>query len=345
MNKPSFDGLDRGHRIPNNENSPLAESHSRNFQNKDKKKPAVGGQAVIEGVMMRSPFAVATAVRNPAGDIVVDRFSFISLSKKNKFWGLPILRGAVALTEAMYLGVKTLNWSAAIAAEEDGQPAKSLSFKEKAISALTMVVAFGAGMGIFMYIPYLTAGIIRDASGSQFLFHAVAGTIRIGLFLLYLYLISLWKEIGRVFEYHGAEHKSIFAFEITGKADAKKAAEYPRLHPRCGTSFLLITAVIVIFLFAILDSILVPLIGEYSSPLHRLAIHLPFIPLVAGVSYEVLKFSGEKRENWIWKQLIKPGLWLQHITTKEPDESQLEVAVAALESSLNPDFQPKSGAE
>ena len=345
MNKPSFDGLDRDHRTTKNENSQLAESHSRNFQSKDKKKPAVGGQAVIEGVMMRSPFAVATAVRNPAGDIVIDKFPFVSLSKKSKFWGLPILRGAVALGEAMYLGVKTLNWSASIAAEEDGQAAKPLSFKEKLISVLTMIFAFGAGMGIFMYIPYLTAGFIRDASGSQFLFHAVAGAIRIGLFLLYLYLISLWSEIRRVFEYHGAEHKSIFAFEITGEADVNKAAEYPRLHPRCGTSFLLITAVIVIFLFAILDSILVPLIGEFSSPLHRLAIHLPFIPLVAGVSYEVLRFSGEKRENRLWKQLIKPGLWLQHITTREPDASQLEVAVAALESSLNPDFQPKADVE
>ena len=299
----------------------------------------VGGQAVIEGVMMRSPFAVATAVRNPAGDIVVDKFPFVSLSRRNKFWGLPILRGAVALGEAMYLGVKTLNWSASIAAEEDGGEAKPLSFWEKVMSVVTMIVAFAAGMGIFMYIPYLTAGVIRDASGSQFLFHAVAGGIRIVLFLLYLYLISLWKEIRRVFEYHGAEHKSIFAFEITGKADSEKAAQYPRFHPRCGTSFLLITAVIVIFLFAILDSILVPLIGEFKSPLHRLALHLPFIPLVAGISYEVLRLSGEKRENWLWKQLIKPGVWLQHITTKEPDESQIEVAVAALENSLNPEFQ------
>ena len=306
----------------------------KNKSSKDKK-ITVGGQAVIEGVMMRSPYAVATAVRNPEGDIIVNSFPFISLSKKSKIWGLPILRGAVSLGEALYLGIKTLNWSAEIAAGNDEKEKKrGNGLMQKLFSVLTTVFALALGVGIFMYIPYFVTGLVKQSSGSQLLFHAVAGSIRIILFLAYLYLISLWKEIRRVFEYHGAEHKSIFAFEKTGEASAESAAEYSRFHPRCGTSFLLITAIVIIFLFAILDSLLVPLIGEFKSPLHRLVIHLPFIPLVAGISYEVLRMSGEKQENKIWRQLIKPGLWLQKITTKEPDASQVEVAVKALQRSL-----------
>ena len=306
----------------------------KNKSSKDKK-ITVGGQAVIEGVMMRSPYAVATAVRNPEGDIIVNSFPFISLSKKSKIWGLPILRGAVSLGEALYLGIKTLNWSAEIAAGNDEKEKKrGNGLMQKLFSVLTTVFALALGVGIFMYIPYFVTGLVKQSSGSQLLFHAVAGSIRIILFLAYLYLISLWKEIRRVFEYHGAEHKSIFAFEKTGEASAESAAEYSRFHPRCGTSFLLITAIVIIFLFAILDSLLVPLIGEFKSPLHRLVIHLPFIPLVAGISYEVLRMSGEKQENKIWSQLIKPGLWLQKITTKEPDASQVEVAVKALQRSL-----------
>ena len=299
------------------------------------KKITVGGQAVIEGVMMRSPYAVATAVRNPDGDIIVESFPFISLSKKSKIWGFPVLRGAVSLGEALYLGIKTLNWSADIAAGDDEKEKdRKNGFMQKLISVLTTMFALALGVGIFMYIPYFVSGLVKESSSSQFIFHSVAGSIRIILFLTYLYLISLWKEIRRVFEYHGAEHKSIFAFEKTGEASAESAAQYSRFHPRCGTSFLLITAIIIIFLFAILDSLLVPIIGEFKSPLHRLAIHLPFIPLVAGISYEVLRMSGEKRENKIWGQLIKPGLWLQKITTKEPDSSQVEVAVAALKRSM-----------
>lgn len=300
------------------------------------KRPNVGGQAVIEGVMMRSPAAVATAVRAPNGEIVIDSFPFVSLTKRSKFWGLPVIRGAVNLGEALYLGVKTLNWSASIAAREDGKEAAPESFKDKLLGALSMIFAFAVGIGVFLYLPYLVSGFFKNVSGSQFWFHAVAGSVRIILFLLYLYFISMWKEIRRVFEYHGAEHKSIFAFEKTGKAEAEIAAEYSRFHPRCGTSFLLITAVIIIFLFAILDSIIVPLFGDYANPLHRLLAHLPFIPVVAGISYEILKLSGEKRENRLWKKLILPGLWLQHITTKEPDASQIEVAAAALNKSLEP---------
>ena len=296
---------------------------------------AMGGQAVIEGIMMRSPSAVATAVRKPDGKIVIDSFPFRSLTKRKRILGWPIIRGAVSLGEALYLGIKTLNWSAAIAAEsEDGGDAEN-SLMDKIISALSILAAVAAGLGIFMLIPYWVTGLVRESGGSQFLFHIVAGLIRIVIFLLYLYVISMWKEIRRVFEYHGAEHKSIFAYEKNGEVDVESARGESRFHPRCGTSFLLITAIVVIFLFAILDSLLIPVIGQYKTPVHRLLIHLPFIPLVAGVAYEILKISGRKRESRVWKLLIKPGLWLQHITTREPSDEQVEVAVAAIEASLS----------
>lgn len=302
----------------------------------------VGGQAVIEGVMMRSPHTVATAVRKPDGRILVDSFPYITLTKRYKILGFPVIRGAVNLGEALYLGIKTLNWSAAEAVEAEkggGKDSGRAAVWDKLLSVLTIVLSIAAAVGVFMLIPYWSAGIMRDASGSQFLFHAVAGFIRIVLFLLYLYLISLWSEIRRVFEYHGAEHKSIFAYESSGETNVEAARENVRFHPRCGTSFILITAVVIIFIFAIIDSLLIPIIGEYHSPFHRLLVHLPFIPLVAGLSYEVLKLSGEKADSKLWGYFIKPGLWLQHITTREPDESQIEVAVAALKSSLDGDAQ------
>jgi uncharacterized protein YqhQ len=300
-----------------------------------RKNGSVGGQAVIEGVMMRSPHTVATAVRKPAGDIVVESFPFISISKKyKKTFGLPVIRGAVSLGEALYLGIKTLNWSAAIASDETDEPKKE-SFWDKLLSIFSIVFSLAAGMGIFMFIPYWTAGLVREADGSQFLFHAAAGVIRIIIFLMYLYLISLWKEIRRVFEYHGAEHKSIFAFEKSGAAEVGAALKQSRFHPRCGTSFLLITAIVVIFLFAVIDTLLIPIIGEYKTPFHRMLVHLPFIPIVAGIAYEILKVSGKKVDKKPWNMMVKPGLWLQHITTKEPTEDQLEVAICALNASLN----------
>ncbi|MBC8204573.1 MAG: DUF1385 domain-containing protein, partial [FCB group bacterium] len=297
---------------------------------------SVGGQAVIEGVMMRSPVAVATAVRKSDGSISINHFLYKSLTKRKKFWGLPVIRGAVSLVEALYLGIKTLNWSAEEASEEEETKKKS-RLRDTLLSALSIIIALAGGLALFMLLPYWVTGLIRDAGGSQFIFHAAAGLIRIILFLLYLLVISRWKEIARVFQYHGAEHKSIFAFEREGEVSVESAKRYSRFHPRCGTSFLLITAIIVIFLFAVIDSIIVPVFGEYRSPLHRLLAHLPFIPLVAGVAYEILKLSGKKQEQGIWRHLIKPGLWLQHITTNEPDEKQLEVAAAALKASLRTD--------
>lgn len=295
----------------------------------------VGGQAVIEGVMMRSPYAVATAVRKPDGEIEVDAFPFISLTKRSKLLGFPVIRGAVNLGEAMYLGVKTLNWSAA-AAVEDGKKteADSSQLWNKLLSFLSILVAIIFAAGLFMLLPYWGAGIIRDASGSQIAFHAVAGTMRILIFLLYLYAISWLKDMRRIFQYHGAEHKTIFSFEKTGEIEVQSASAESRFHPRCGTSFLLITAIVVIFLFAVLDSLLIPIIGNYKSPLHRLLVHLPFIPLIAGLSYEVLKFSGKNSDNRILGLLIKPGLWLQHLTTREPGEAQLEVAAEAIKAAL-----------
>lgn len=302
---------------------------------KDKESLAIGGQAVIEGIMIRSAGKVATAVRRKNGEIEIDSYPYVSLTKRNKWMGKLIIRGAVSLGEAMYIGVKALNWSAEKFAEDEGNGEhRAEKWYDKIVSVVSILVAFALGLGLFMLLPYYISGIIRDAGGSQLAFHAVAGFIRISIFLLYLYVISLWKDVQRVFEYHGAEHKNIFAYEKSGKVDFKAAAAESRFHPRCGTSFLLITAIVVIFVFAVLDSILIPFIGEYKSALHRFLVHIPFIPLVAGISYEVLKYSGKKISNRFWGTMVKPGLWLQRITTREPDEQQLQVGASAIKASL-----------
>ena len=302
----------------------------------EKESLAVGGQAVIEGIMIRSPHKIATAVRRKNGEIEIDSYPYIPFTKRNKLLGKPVIRGAVSLFEAMIIGIRALNWSAEKFAEDegDGTPRKERWY-DSLVSALSILAALAFGMGLFMLIPYYTSGFIRDAGGSQLAFHAVAGFIRISIFLLYLYAISLWKDVQRVFEYHGAEHKNIFAFEKNGEVDSKSAASESRFHPRCGTSFLLITAVVIILFFAVIDSLLIPIIGEFKTAFHRFAIHLPFIPLVAGISYEVLKYSGKRSKGKFWGTMVKPGLWLQRITTREPDISQLEVGAAAIKASLS----------
>ena len=285
--------------------------------------------------MIRSAGKIATAIRRKNGQIEIDSYSYVSLTKRNKWLGKYIIRGAVSLGEAMYIGVKALNWSAEKFAEDEGNgEPRQEKWYDKIVAVFSLLIAFALGLGLFMLLPYYISGIIRDAGGSQLAFHAVAGLIRISIFLLYLYAISLWKDVQRVFEYHGAEHKNIFAYEKSGEVNSAAAAAESRFHPRCGTSFLLITAIVVIFVFAVLDSMLIPFIGEYRSASHRFIVHIPFIPLVAGISYEVLKYSGKKRENRFWSVMVKPGLWLQRITTREPDAQQLQVGATAISASL-----------
>lgn len=300
----------------------------------NEKKIMVGGQAVMEGVLMRSPECYAVAVRRPNGDIVVKKEPWQTITKKVKLLGLPILRGGVILIEAMILGVKALTFSGDIAMEEEnkknGKDTSTKSIWEKIWTVLTVLFSFALGLALFFYVPLLLTDLFNFES--SFAFNIVDGIIRLVFFLAYIYLISLWSEIRRVFEYHGAEHKSVFAFEEKKKLTVDDTRPYTTLHPRCGTSFLLIVMLtsIVVFMF----------LGKPDTIADRL-LRLAFVPVIGGISYEFIRLSEKASKNPITRLFILPGLWLQKITTKEPDDSQLEVALVALRCAL--DMEPQVG--
>jgi len=292
----------------------------------------VGGQAVLEGVMMRSPWRIATAVRDLEGVIKVKAFPFVSFSRRNKIAGLPVLRGAIGLFEALKIGIDSLNWSGEIAGEVEGKP----TFWDKALEGAAFLFAMVLGIGLFMAVPYAVAGLVPKTD-NQVLFHLIAGTLRILLLLGYMAGISLIPDITRVFQYHGAEHKSIFTFERKLELCSANAIDQSRFHPRCGTSFLLLAAVLTMIGFMTFDSAYIGLGGIFSNVLHRVLVHLPFIPVVAGLSYEVLRLVEKHSEEPAWQPLVRPGFWLQGITTREPDQEQIEVALASLHEALRKD--------
>jgi uncharacterized protein YqhQ len=299
----------------------------------------VGGQAVIEGVMMRAPGSVATAVRRANGEIVVKQEAYTSVVDKYKILKLPILRGAVGLVDMMYLGIKTLNFSAEVAMSdiEEKEPSKNGNGKKKSQSTLalagTLILALALGVGIFFILPIVVTTKVFHFDQNAFEFNFVAGLIRITILLAYLSAIALSKEIQRLFQYHGAEHKTVFAFELTDQLLPPIVKGHSRFHPRCGTSFLLIVMFVAILAFSLLDSLLISLLGTITL-VTRLLTHIPFIPVVGGLAYEIIKFSARHTTTWWGKLLIAPGLWLQRVTTREPDESQVEVAIVALRCAL-----------
>ncbi len=302
----------------------------------------VGGQAVIEGVMMRSKDKIATAVRKQNGQIFVKTDPFISYTKRYKLLGLPIIRGTVSFVEMLLIGIKTLNFSADIAMkelekEEAAKKGKDIENKPPKSNNLTLalsaVFAVGLGIFIFFFLPLAIsqfAGVEKQAVG----FNLFAGAIRLTMFVLYVWALTLFGEFRRIFEYHGAEHKSIYTYEMSDELVPERAANYTRFHPRCGTSFILIVALFAILMYAISDTIYTVWVGHPPTLLTRFGIHFSLLPFVAGGSYEILKLSGKTRDNAVTKMLIQPGLWLQRLTTKEPSKEQLEVAIAALKAAL-----------
>jgi uncharacterized protein YqhQ len=295
------------------------------------RKSKVGGQAIIEGVMMRGKQKISWAVRKPDGEMVVESFPFTSLCKKYKALKTPVIRGAINLYESLTLGFKSLMRSAEIAMPEEEKP-REKNFKESFSMVASMTVAFAVALGLFMYLPMFIANIFFEKSALSFNF--VAGIIRITLIVAYMFFISFWKDIRRVFEYHGAEHKAIFTFEDDKELTLENMRPYTTLHPRCGTSFLLLVGLVCILLFSIIDTLIMHYIGPYPNVLSRVLVHILLIPLVGGVSYEALRLSDRYQHVFPVSLLIKPGLWLQHITTREPDDKQLETASAALKAAL-----------
>ncbi len=283
----------------------------------------IGGQAVIEGVMMRAPRSLAIAVRRPSGEIVVKKDVVVPLSERFPAVKLPIVRGAVALFSSLVTGIKALNFSAneALAEEEEKKDLSPLAMGG------TMAVAFGFGILLFFILPlYLTKLLVPIIGGSNIVFNLVDGVIRVAVFLLYIWSISRMGDIQRVFQYHGAEHKSIFAFEAGEELTVENVQKHSRLHPRCGTSFLLIVMLVSIVVFS-----MIPKLWPFYF---KAGARVVLLPLIAGISYEFLKWSAKHDQSRLVRLIIAPGLALQRLTTREPDAGQIEVAVRSLQEAL-----------
>jgi uncharacterized protein YqhQ len=280
----------------------------------------VGGQAVLEGVMMRGVSTWAVAVREPDGEIGVQSFPLVSWTKRHRVLRWPVIRGVVALVESLTIGFKALGLSANAQLEEDEEPIGGGMWLG------TVVVALAFAVGLFFVVPVGLTSLFKDELGSAFLFWLVEGLLRTGIFLGYLWLLSRVRDLRRVFEYHGAEHKTISCFEAGEPLTPENAARYSRLHPRCGTSFLLIVMIVAIFVFAPLG-----LPAWYLLVASRIL----GVPLIAGLSFEAIKFAGRNRRRpWV-RTLMWPGMQLQKLTTREPGHDQLAVAIAAMDAVLS----------
>ncbi len=311
-----------------------------------KKEISVGGQAVIEGVMMRGPDCLATAIRRKDGSIELFKQPFVSIAKKGTFLGLPIIRGFVSLIEMLIIGVKTLTLSAnryeldlKLEEEEKGKKTKERSkTSQKTEEIFSYILAFGLAFLLFGLLPYKLSDWM-GLSKQNLYFNLFAGGIRIVFFILYVYLISLMKDVHRLFQYHGAEHKNVNAYEKETGLGIAAIQTNTTIHPRCGTSFMFFVLLISILIFSILDTLVSVFIIHGTLPvLFRLGYHMLFIPLVSGVSYEVLKFSGRNLKHPIVKMMTIPGMALQRITTQQPDDQMVETALVAMKAALGMDL-------
>ncbi|HEV2115356.1 MAG TPA: DUF1385 domain-containing protein [Terriglobales bacterium] len=298
----------------------------------------VGGQAVLEGVMMRSPHAWGIAVRKPSGEITTHTETLERLSEKHKWMGWPVVRGVITLGHAMTLGFRALKFSANAALAEAPQPLEGKKIEFSGWLA-AVNVAISVGFFIFMYkfLPLVAATELKKVSpvfGEQVIFNVVDGVIRIALFLLFIWGTSLWKDIRRVYEYHGAEHKTVFAFESGDEPlSIPQAQKYSTFHPRCGTSFLM-----TVMLISIVFYTAVPVYTFWA----RFAIRIALLPLIAGVSYEIIRFAAKHRGS-LFALVTAPGLWLQRITTQPPADDQVECAIVALNEAMT--LEAKRGGE
>jgi uncharacterized protein YqhQ len=293
----------------------------------------VGGQAVLEGVMMRSPHAWGIAVRKPSGEIVTHSEPLERPSDQHKWMGWPVVRGVMTLGHAMSLGFRALKFSANAALDDlsANDPARKDSGKKMEISGWMAGInmAFSIVFFIFMYkyLPLVAATELKKVNplfGQQFMFNLVDGLIRITLFLLFVWGVSLWKDIRRVYEYHGAEHKTVFAFENGDSLNAGAVQKYSTYHPRCGTSFLMTVMIISMLVYM-------------AIPVHtfwaRFGIRIALLPVIAGVSYEIIRFAARHRGS-LFALMTAPGLWLQRITTQPPDDREVECAIIALDAAM-----------
>ena len=297
----------------------------------------VGGQAVINGVMMRVPGAYATAVRTSAGLIKVQSCEHQSKVEKFNISKIPIVRGFIHLIDSMQIGYKTLDWSAKIS-EKDSEPTNKL------IDSLMTFLSIIFAITIFMGIPYyLTELSLKANSDNNIIFNLIAGALRMTIFLLYLLAISFIKDIKILFQYHGAEHKVVYNFESGKKLNINNSKNFSTQHPRCGTSFMFIIMIVTVITYSFIDTSISYIFNINLNIFTRIILHLIFLPIVAGAGYEVLKFLSKMQKYYFFKLLSKPGLWLQNITTNEPTEDQLEVSLTALNAAFNYDVSQYEG--
>lgn len=286
----------------------------------------IGGQAVMEGVMMRNKDHYAVAVRKPDGDIEVKEEEFKSISEKCAFFRLPFVRGIFSFIDSLRLGMSTLTYSASFFEEEDEKKKKRSSEEKKkadaAFNFFTILFSFIIAIAIFMVGPFYLSQYLQKFIASETLIIFLEGVIRLLIFVIYVMLISLMKDIKRVYMYHGAEHKCINCIEHGLPLTVENVKNSSKEHKRCGTSFMLIVMCI---------SILVLMFVRFDSRWLRLLARLVLIPVIAGISYEILRLAGTK-DNWFMNIISKPGMWLQGLTTKEPDESMIEVGIASVEA-------------
>lgn len=287
-------------------------------------KISIGGQAVIEGVMMRSPQWLATAVRKPSGEIVYKKTKISS--NRGKLAKIPFVRGAVSLFDALVMGIKELTFSAN---QSEVEEEEQITQKE---AVMTTVVSLALGIGLFVVIPSLIGSFVF--SNNKIHSNLLEAVLRLVFFIFYIWVISFSKDVKRVYEYHGAEHKSIYAYENGLELTPENAKKFTTLHPRCGTSFLLIVMLISIIVFSCMDFILPVPKDMVQKIIIKIVLRVIMMPVIAGISYEIQRYSSNPLDRCWVKLVAFPGLSLQRITTKEPDLDQLEVAIVAIKAAL-----------
>ena len=293
------------------------------------KPSGIGGQAVIEGIMMKNKDMYSVAVRKPDGEIEVNLGTYRSIVKNKRLRETPLIRGVINFVDSMILGMRTLTFSASFYAEEEESTKTDVMldklFKgnaEKVVMGLTVVFSIVMAVGIFMILPYFLTNFLRDYVVHNSLLAIIEGVVRVGIFVLYVFLISRMNDIQRVFMYHGAEHKCINCIENGLELNVENVMKSSKHHKRCGTSFLFIVMVVSIIFFIFID---------VTSPVLRVVIRLLLIPVIAGVSYELIRLAGRSESKFV--QIISyPGMLMQKLTTKEPDAEMVEVAIAAVEA-------------
>ena len=287
----------------------------------------VGGQAVMEGVMMRAPHSYCVAVRQPDGTVVTEQHPLAKVSEKYPIFKYPVLRGLGTLGQAMALGVRALRFSANAALSTESEPGKKAVEISSWMMTLNLVFSLGFFIFLYKFVPLWIAtkvGSVYHPVSGRFAINLMDGLVRMGIFLLFLYLLSRMKDIRRVFEYHGAEHKVVFNFESGKPVTVDNAQTFTTFHPRCGTSFLLVVMVISMLIY-----MLVPVDGFLAKFAFRIAL----LPVIAGLSYELIRFAAKRRGS-VLGLLSSPGLWLQRITTKPPSDEQTAVAIRALDGAM-----------